>query len=74
MVYENKDNFSVSEISNNEAYLLLSKNVTTSENKFYLYDSTKGKRIEISQDAGNYSGSGFSNDNKSFYYITNSGR
>ncbi len=73
MIYENKDNFSVSEISNNEAYLLLSKTVTTSENKFYLYDSVKRKSIEISQDAGNYSGSGFSNDNKNVYYITNTG-
>lgn len=73
-VYENKDNFSVSEISNDEAYLLLSKNVTTSENKFYLYDNAKGEKREISQAPGRYSGAGFSNDNKSFYYITNSGR
>jgi Tol biopolymer transport system component len=38
MVYENKDNLSLSSISNNEQYLLLSERLTTSENKFYLLD------------------------------------
>lgn len=70
LVYENKDNFSLSEISNNEQYLLLSKAVTTSENNFYLFDVTQGQSIEISTLPGSYSSAGFSNDNKSFYYIT----
>ena len=70
LVYENKDNFSLSEISNNEQYLLLSKAVTTSENNFYLFDVTQGQSIEIATLPGSYSSAGFSNDNKSFYYIT----
>ncbi len=71
IVYENKDNFSLTDISNNENYLLLSKSVTTSENKFYLYDINKGQSKEISIESGSYSSAGFSNDNKSFYYLTN---
>ena len=74
MVYENKDNLSLSSISNNEQYLLLSERLTTSENKFYLFDIIKGKKKEISTAPGNYSAAGFSNDNKGFYYITDIGK
>lgn len=70
IVYKNEDNFSLSDISNNEKYLLLSRSITTSENKFYLFDINENKRIEISSLPGSYSSAGFSNDNKSFLYIT----
>jgi len=70
IIYKNEDNFSLSEISNDEKYLLLSKSITTSENKFYLFDINENKRIEISSLTGSYSSAGFSNDNKSFLYIT----
>ena len=74
MVYENKDNLSLSSISNNEQYLLLSERLTTSENKFYLFDVIKGEKKEISTAPGSYSAAGFSNDNKGFYYITDVGK
>ena len=74
MVYENKDNLSLSSISNNEQYLLLSERLTTSENKFYLFDVIKGEKKEISTSPGSYSAAGFSNDNKGFYYITDVGK
>jgi dipeptidyl aminopeptidase/acylaminoacyl peptidase len=70
IIYKNEDNFSLSDISNNEKYLLLSRSITTSENKFYLFDINENKRIEISSLPGSYSSAGFSNDNKSFFYIT----
>jgi dipeptidyl aminopeptidase/acylaminoacyl peptidase len=70
IVYKNEDNFSLSDISNDEKYLLLSRSITTSENKFYLFDINENKRIEISSLPGSYSSAGFSNDNKSFFYIT----
>lgn len=78
MIYENKDNFSLSyfngtsssSISNNEHYLLLTKAITTSENKFYLLDQIQGQVEEISTLPGRYTAAGFSKDNKSFYYIT----
>ena len=70
IIYKNEDNFSLSEISNDEKYLLLSKSITTSENKFYLFDINENKRIEISSLPGSYSSAGFSDFNKSFLYIT----
>ena len=70
IIYKNEDNLSLSDISNDEKYLLLSKSITTSENKFYLFDINENKRIEISSLTGSYSSAGFSNDNKSFLYIT----
>ena len=78
MIYENKDNFSLSyfngtsssSISNNEHYLLLTKAITSSENKFYLLDQIQGQVEEISTLPGRYTAAGFSKDNKSFYYIT----
>lgn len=70
IIYKNEDNFSLSDISNDEKYLLLSKSITTSENKFYLFDINENKRIEISSLPGSYSSAGFSDDNKGFLYIT----
>ncbi len=70
IIYKNEDNFSLSDISNDEKYLLLSRSITTSENKFYLFDINENKRIEISSLPGSYSSAGFSNDNKSVLYIT----
>ena len=70
LIYENNNNMSVSSISDNEEYLLLSNSITTSENKFFLFELSSGKLIEISSMPGNYSSAGFSSDNKSFFYIT----
>jgi len=70
LVYENTENLSIADISNNEQFLLLSQSVTTSENKFYFVDLMAGKTVEISTSPGSYSSAGFSNDNSSFYYIT----
>ena len=70
IIYKNEDNLSLSDISNDEKYLLLSKSITTSENKFYLFDINENKRIEISSLPGSYSSAGFSDFNKSFLYIT----
>lgn len=48
LVYENTENLSIADISNNEQFLLLSQSVTTSENKFYFVDLMAGKTVEIS--------------------------
>ena len=70
LIYENNNNMSVSSISDNEEFLLLSNSITTSENEFYLLEIASGNLKEISNASGSYSSAGFSNDNKSFYYIT----
>ena len=74
LIYENNNNMSVSSISDNEEYLLLSNSITTSENTFFLFELSSGKLIEISSMPGNYSSAGFSSDNKSFFYITDVGK
>ena len=74
LIYENNNNMSVSSISDNEEYLLLSNSITTSENNFFLFELSSGKVSEISSDPGSYSSAGFSSDNKSFFYITDVGK
>ena len=74
VVYENKNNMSISSISGNEKFLLLSESITTSENKFFLLELSSGKITEISRTPASYSSAGFSIDNKSFFYITDAGK
>ena len=74
VVYENKNNMSISSISGNEKFLLLSESITTSENKFFLLELSSGKITEISTAPASYSSAGFSIDNKSFFYITDAGK
>ena len=74
VVYENKNNMSISSISGNEKFLLLSESITTSENKFFLLELSSGKITEISSTPASYSSAGFSIDDKSFFYITDAGK
>ncbi len=74
MIYRNDDGYEFSGISHDENYLGLAKSITTSENKLYLFDRGQQKMIELSEEPGSYNGSGFSKDDKKFYYITNAGK
>ena len=74
VVYENKNNMSISSFSGNEKFLLLSESITTSENKFFLLELSSGKITEISSTPASYSSAGFSIDDKSFFYITDAGK
>jgi len=74
MIYENKDGLNVGSISNDENYLVLSRTITTSENKLFLYSKKDNKNIDLSIEKGSYSASGFSNDNKSLFYKTDIGK
>lgn len=70
MIYQNDEGLNISGISDDENYFSLSKTITTSENKLFLYNRKLDKKTEISDKAGRYNSSGFNNDNKYFYYIT----
>ncbi len=74
MIYKNEKGMNVNAISNNENLLAISKSITTSEDKLYLFDRGTKKMKEISDTPGSYDGSGFSNDSKFFYYITDKGK
>ncbi|MGS2762679.1 alpha/beta fold hydrolase [Sinomicrobium sp. M5D2P9] len=72
MLYENTEGYAFSGMSEDEKIVALSKSVTTSENRLFLYYRDSGEMKEISEQEkpGSYSGSGFSKDGEHFFYIT----
>ncbi len=74
MIYKNEENLTVEDISHNGQLLALSKSITTSENKLFLYDLQTKEMTELSKEAAQYSASGFDKNDEHFYYITNAGR
>ncbi len=74
MIYQNDEGLDISGISHDESLFAISKPITTSENKLYLLNRADKQMTEISTEPGEYSSSGFSKDDKYFYYITNAGK
>lgn len=76
MIYEYKDGLDIAGLSDDENILALQRNVTTSENQLYLLNRKTKKLTEISDPSqpGQYNASGFSDDGKYFYYITDAGK
>lgn len=74
MIYQNNEGLNIGDVSHNEKIYSISKNITTSENKLFLLFPETGEKIEISTDPGSYSSSGFSKDDKFFFYTTDIGK
>jgi len=76
LLFQNDEGYDVSSLSADENLLALSKSITTSENKLFLYNRTTKSLAEVSSDEapGSYSASGFSDDDSTFYYITDVGK
>jgi len=74
MIYQNDAGLDVSGISKDEKTLVLTKAITTSEDKMFLYDLATKEMKEITDGKGNYGSSGFSEDGQYFYYITNAAK
>lgn len=74
LIYQNNEGLNISGISHNEKYFTLSRTITTSENKLYIYDREKNQMTEISTEPGSYSSSGFSKNDEYLYYITDVGK
>jgi dipeptidyl aminopeptidase/acylaminoacyl peptidase len=76
MIYKFEAGLDIAGLSDDENTLALQKTVTTSENRLYLSDRKTGKRTEISDPEmpGQYNSSGFSDDGKYFYFITDAGK
>lgn len=70
LMYQNEEGLDVGAMTEDESMWSLSKAITTSNVKLFLYDRATAEMTEISETAGSYSSSGFSKDNKYFYYIT----
>ena len=74
LIYQNDEGLNISKISHDENYFSLTKTITTSDNKLFVYNRKQDVITEISEGAGSYSSSGFSKDDLIFYYITNVGK
>jgi len=76
MLYQNDEGLDLTDISNDESMIGLQKTMTTSENQLFLLNRNTGDRLEVSQPEfpGTYNSSGFSNDGKYLYYITDAGK
>ncbi len=72
MIYRNDKGLDFSGISWDQNMLALNQNITTSENKLFLYNLTAKEMKEISDPKikAVYNASGFSKDNRYLYYIT----
>ncbi|MBT3607883.1 MAG: prolyl oligopeptidase family serine peptidase [Candidatus Marinimicrobia bacterium] len=70
MLYQNDNGINISNMSEDETWFAFSQTITTSENKLFLTNRIDNSTIELSEESGSYNASGFSKDNKYFFFIT----
>ena len=75
LIYKNDKGFDVSAISDNERYLVLTENITTSSNNIFLVDEQTSVTKKINPDSVETVNQPlkFSLDNNTLYYLTNDG-
>ena len=71
MVFKNDSAYNLNSISNNDNYLVLSLNLSRSEQKLFLYDLKSNQQVEISNQAANFSGQNFDKNDENYFYTTN---
>ena len=71
MVFKNDSGYNLNSISNNDNYLVLSLNLSMSEQKLFLYDVKSNQQVEISDQAANFSGQNFDKNDENYFYTTN---
>ena len=74
LMYQNNEGLDIGAMTEDESMWSLSQPITTSNVKLFLYDRKNDEMTEVSQDPGSYGSSGFSKDNRFFYYITDVGK
>ena len=74
ILYQNDNGINISNMSEDETWFAFSQTITTSENKLFLQNRIDNSIIEVSEEPGSYNASGFSKDNKDFYFITDVGK
>ena len=74
MVYQNNEGLNIDNVSHDEKIYSISKSITTSENQLFLMYPETGEKIELSKEPGSYSSSGFSKDDKYFFYTSDVGK
>ena len=71
MVFKNDSGYNINSISNNDNYLVLSLNISRSEQKLFLFDVKSTQQIEISNQVANFSGQNFDKNDENYFYTTN---
>ena len=71
MVFKNDSGYNLNSISNNDNYLVLSLNLSMSEQKLFLYNVKSNQQVEISNQAANFSGQNFDKNDENYFYTTN---
>ena len=71
MVFKNDRGYNINSISNNDNYLVLSLNISRSEQKLFLFDFKSTQQIEISNQVANFSGQNFDKNDENYFYTTN---
>ena len=71
MVFKNDSGYNLNSISNNDNYLVLSLNISRSEQKLFLYDVKSNQQVEISNQAANFPGQNFDKNDENYFYTTN---
>ena len=71
MVFKNDSGYNLNSISNNDNFLVLSLNISRSEQKLFLYDLKSNQQVEISNQAANFSGQNFDKNDENYFYTTN---
>ncbi len=75
VLYENNNGLGLSAISDDERFVALAENITTSISNVHLFDRQDGQSTKISEgedDSGDQA-QYFSNDSRTLYYLTNDG-
>jgi dipeptidyl aminopeptidase/acylaminoacyl peptidase len=70
MIYENKEGYDVSGISNDKNLFALSKTINTNDSDLFLFDRTTKKTTKINKTQSGNSASDFSLNDSEFYYTT----
>ena len=75
LIYENKEAFTVSAVSNDGRYIALIRTNTTADSDMYLVDLQKGETKHLTPHQGeiNFTAQDFDPQNKSLYYLTDEG-
>jgi len=71
MVFKNDRGYNLNSISHNDNYLVLSLNISRSEQKLFLYDVKSKQQVEISNQVANFSGQNFDKNDENYFYTTN---
>ena len=71
MVFKNDSGYNLNSISNNDNFLVLSLNISRSEQKLFLHDLKSNQQVEISNQAANFSGQNFDKNDENYFYTTN---